>query len=143
MTAGRNDEILTRWNLEKILTNRVRGIDSNPDLLKEKKEVKKNIKENSIEIIESKNKLIYLKNNTNRDEGLVLLLISLIGCLISPLGLIIAPVVLKRNKATNTFYKGVIAASVICFTVSLFVSYGHFSNIFHWGGSTNVEYIEN
>ncbi|HHA4121905.1 TPA: helix-turn-helix domain-containing protein, partial [Enterococcus faecium] len=113
------------------------------DLLKEKKEVKKNIKENSIEIIESKNKLIYLKNNTNRDEGLVLLLISLIGCLISPLGLIIAPVVLKRNKATNTFYKGVIAASVICFTVSLFVSYGHFSNIFHWGGSTNVEYIEN
>ncbi|HFJ8611822.1 TPA: helix-turn-helix domain-containing protein, partial [Enterococcus faecium] len=92
------------------------------DLLKEKKEVKKNIKENSIEIIESKNKLIYLKNNTNRDEGLVLLLISLIGCLISPLGLIIAPVVLKRNKATNTFYKGVIAASVICFTVSLFVS---------------------
>ncbi|EOT57123.1 hypothetical protein I579_00661 [Enterococcus asini ATCC 700915] len=31
MTAGRNDEILTRWNLEKILTNRVRGIDSNPD----------------------------------------------------------------------------------------------------------------
>ncbi|MGC4714539.1 hypothetical protein, partial [Enterococcus faecium] len=30
LTAGRNDEILTRWNLEKILTNRVRGIDSNP-----------------------------------------------------------------------------------------------------------------
>ncbi|MCE3182590.1 hypothetical protein, partial [Enterococcus faecium] len=29
LTAGRNDEILTRWNLEKILTNRVRGIDSN------------------------------------------------------------------------------------------------------------------
>ncbi|MGN9387450.1 hypothetical protein ACTMRX_15215, partial [Enterococcus faecium] len=27
-----NDEILTRWNLEKILTNRVRGIDSNPFL---------------------------------------------------------------------------------------------------------------
>ncbi|MFT0132637.1 DUF7006 family protein, partial [Candidatus Enterenecus avicola] len=27
-----NDEILTRWNLEKILTNRVRGIDSNPHL---------------------------------------------------------------------------------------------------------------
>ncbi|MGK3844224.1 hypothetical protein, partial [Enterococcus faecium] len=27
-----NDEILTRWNLEKILTNRVRGIDSNPAL---------------------------------------------------------------------------------------------------------------
>ncbi|MDQ8377239.1 hypothetical protein Q3D51_03735, partial [Enterococcus faecium] len=32
LTAGRNDEILTRWNLEKILTNRVRGIDSNPNL---------------------------------------------------------------------------------------------------------------
>jgi hypothetical protein len=32
LTAGRNDEILTRWNLEKILTNRVRGIDSNPKL---------------------------------------------------------------------------------------------------------------
>ncbi|MGC4741705.1 hypothetical protein, partial [Enterococcus faecium] len=32
LTAGRNDEILTRWNLEKILTNRVRGIDSNPYL---------------------------------------------------------------------------------------------------------------
>ncbi|MDW3624945.1 hypothetical protein R6K88_12020, partial [Enterococcus faecium] len=34
LTAGRNDEILTRWNLEKILTNRVRGIDSNPVLSK-------------------------------------------------------------------------------------------------------------
>ncbi|WP_238703206.1 hypothetical protein, partial [Enterococcus faecium] len=33
LTAGRNDEILTRWNLEKILTNRVRGIDSNPHIL--------------------------------------------------------------------------------------------------------------
>ncbi|MFB8698358.1 hypothetical protein ACFC8C_14830, partial [Enterococcus faecalis] len=32
LTAGRNDEILTRWNLEKILTNRVRGIDSNPSI---------------------------------------------------------------------------------------------------------------
>ena len=34
MTAGRNDEILTRWNLEKILTNRVRGIDSNPHTMR-------------------------------------------------------------------------------------------------------------
>ena len=42
MTAGRNDEILTRWNLEKILTNRVRGIDSNPELMVESLTAKEN-----------------------------------------------------------------------------------------------------
>lgn len=111
------------------------------DLLKESLELE-NIDDN-VKIDNSQKKLDYLSNDRERDEGLALLLISLIGCLLAPLGLIISPLVLKRNKATNTFFRGVIAASVICFTVSLFVSYGHFSNIFHWGGSTNVEYIEN
>ena len=51
------------------------------------------------------------------DEGLALLIISLIGCLVTPLGILIAPIVLKRNKATNTFHRGVIMASVVCFLV--------------------------
>ncbi|MCW8795421.1 hypothetical protein OQJ42_13440, partial [Enterococcus faecium] len=50
-----NDEILTRWNLEKILTNRVRGIDSNPvqmevisALLQEKYHVEIELKEPTV-----------------------------------------------------------------------------------------------
>jgi len=111
------------------------------DLIKENQELEVKILDNNVRIADSQQKLDYLKNSQERDEGLALLLISLIGCLIAPLGLIIAPMILKRNKATNTFYRGVVAASAVCFVVSLFVSYGHLSNVFHWGGPTSVEYI--
>lgn len=107
------------------------------DLMKEVQNLEI-ISDKKVKAVDSQEKLDYLE----RDEGLALLLICLISCLIAPLGLIIAPMILKRNKATNTFYRGVVAASAICFIISLFVSYSHLSNIFHWGGFANVEYVE-
>lgn len=107
------------------------------ELLKEKEESQGDNPEGN----ESQQEPAILKKEDSRDEGLVLLLISLVGCLVAPLGLIIAPLVLKRNKVTNTFYRGVVATSVVCLAFNLFISYGHLSNLFHWGGPTTVEYL--
>lgn len=87
------------------------------------------------------NSIKNLKNESDQDEGFALLIISLIGCLVSPLGLIIALVVLKRNKISNTFYKGVIVASLICILVNFWGTYALLSTFFHWGSSPNVEYL--
>ena len=70
-------------------------------------------------------------------------MLNLLSCLIAPLGLLITPVVLKRNKATNTFYKLVFVAGVISLLVNLFGLYAHLGNLFHWGGPSSVEYIGN
>ena len=88
-------------------------------------------------------KLAYIQANGERDEGLVLLMLNLLSCLIAPLGLFITPIILKRNKATNTFYKLVFVAGVISLLVNLFGLYAHLGNLFHWGGPSSVEYIGN
>ena len=111
------------------------------DLLNENQELKEKIAENELRIKESQKKLDHIRSSSERDEGFVLLLISLIGCLVAPLGLVIAPLVLKKNKATNTFYRGVVAASVVCFLVSLWGGYALLSTIFHWGAPPTVEYM--
>lgn len=113
------------------------------DLLKENKGLKKKIEENNEKIKDSQKKLAYIQMNGERDEGLVLLMLNLLSCLIAPLGLIITPVVLKRNKATNTFYKLVFVAGVISLLVNAFGLYAHLGNLFHWGGPSSVEYIGN
>ena len=111
------------------------------DLLNENQELKEKIAENELHIKESQKKLDHIRSSSERDEGFALLLISLIGCLVAPLGLVIAPLVLKRNKATNTFHRGVIMASVVCFLVSLWGGYALLSTIFHWGAPPTVEYM--
>lgn len=111
------------------------------DLLNENQELKEKIAENELHIKESQKKLDHIRSSSERDEGFALLLISLIGCLVAPLGLVIAPLVLKKNKATNTFYRGVVAASVVCFLVSLWGGYALLSTIFHWGAPPTVKYM--
>lgn len=111
------------------------------DLLNKNQELKEKIAENELNIKESQKKLDHIRSGYERDEGFALLLISLIGCLVAPLGLGIAPLVLKKNKATNTFYRGVIAASVVCILVSLWGGYALLSTIFHWGEPPTVEYL--
>ena len=111
------------------------------DLLKENQGLKKKIEENNEKIKDSQKKLAYIQANGERDEGLVLLMLNLLSCLIAPLGLFITPIILKRNKATNTFHRGVIMASVVCFLVSLWGGYALLSTIFHWGAPPTVEYM--
>lgn len=111
------------------------------DLLKENQGLKTKIAENNFKIKASQQKLDHVRSGYERDEGLALLIISLIGCLVAPLGILIAPIVLKRNKATNTFHRGVIMASVVCFLVSLWGGYALLSTIFHWGAPPTVEYM--
>eukprot|EP00831_Metopus_contortus_P065049 TRINITY_DN58159_c0_g1_i1.p1 TRINITY_DN58159_c0_g1~~TRINITY_DN58159_c0_g1_i1.p1 ORF type:complete len:108 (-),score=1.03 TRINITY_DN58159_c0_g1_i1:232-555(-) len=81
--------------------------------------------------------------NGERDEGLVLLMLNLLSCLIAPLGLFITPIILKRNKATNTFYKLVFVAGVVSLLVNSFGLYAHLGDLFHWGGPSSVEYLGN
>lgn len=111
------------------------------DLLKENQGLKEKIAENNFKIKDSQQKLDHIRSGYERDEGLALLIISLVGCLVTPLGILIAPIVLKRNKATNTFHRGVIMASVVCFLVSLWGGYALLSTIFHWGAPPTVEYM--
>ena len=113
------------------------------DLLKENQGLKKKIEENNEKIKDSQKKLAYIQANGERDEGLVLLMLNLLSCLIAPLGLFITPIILKRNKATNTFYKLVFVAGVISLLVNLFGLYAHLGNLFHWGGPSSVEYVGN
>lgn len=114
---------------------------STDELLKGNTEIEKTVKENEMKVMEPEKDTKYLENTVEKDEGFILLLISLMGCLVTPLGLLIAPLVLKRNKATNTFYKLVIVASIVCILVNLFFTYGHLSNWSHWGVNTQVEFI--
>ncbi|WP_084676217.1 helix-turn-helix domain-containing protein [Carnobacterium pleistocenium] len=73
------------------------------DLLKENQKLKKKTEEKG-------QKLNFIHGNNEKDEGLLLLIIASIGSLIPPIGLILAPVIIKRNKKTNSLHKFVYLA---------------------------------
>lgn len=68
------------------------------ELLKENQEFKKRIAENELKIEENFQKLDFIRGTSEKDEGLMLLILAFIGCLIAPLGFLVAPVLIKRNK---------------------------------------------
>lgn len=70
----------------------------------------------------------------------MLLVLSFLSFLISPLGLISSPLLIVRNKKTNTLSKVVYLACICCIAYNLFIGYGILSDIFSWG-TTNVEYL--
>lgn len=111
------------------------------ELLKRPQDLEKKTEEETSKVALSQAEENTQQNPDERDEGLILLLISLVGCLVTPLGLIIAPLVLKRNKATNTFCRGVKVASVVCILINFWGLYGFLSTTFHWGVTTTVEYL--
>ena len=102
------------------------------DLLKENQGLKEKIAENNFKIKDSRQKLDHIRSGYERDEGLALLIISLVGCLVTPLGILIAPIVLKRNKVTNTFHRGVIVTSIVCMLINFW-----FSQHCFWLGSNH------
>lgn len=110
------------------------------ELLKENQDLKKRIEENEIKIEDSYRKLDFIRGSSDKDEGLILLILSFVSFLIAPFGLIVAPIVIKRNKKTNTLYKLLYLSCVCCILFNLFIGYGVLSDIFGWG-TTTVEYL--
>ncbi|WP_035051059.1 helix-turn-helix domain-containing protein [Carnobacterium pleistocenium] len=120
-------------NLVKLSTYYEISIDN---LLKENQKLK--IEE--VEIEENPKKLDIIHGSNEKDEGLILLVLSFLGFLITPLGLITSPILIARNKKTNTIYKFVYLACICCIAYNLFIGYGILSDIFSWG-TTTVEYL--
>ncbi|WP_350467347.1 helix-turn-helix domain-containing protein [Carnobacterium sp.] len=110
------------------------------DLLKENQKLKNKIHENEIKIEENHQKLDFIRGFIEKDEGLLLLTIAFIGCLIPPLGFLVAPVVINRNKKTNTLYKFVYLACACCLFVNSFAVYSIVGDYLGWG-TTTVEYL--
>lgn len=124
-------------NLVKLSTYYEVSID---ELLKENQEFKKRIAENELKIEKNFQKLDFIRGNSEKDEGLILLILAFIGCLIAPLGFLVAPVLIKRNKKTNTLYKLVYLACVCCLFVNSFVVYSALGDYLGWG-TTTIEYL--
>ncbi|MER2226947.1 MAG: helix-turn-helix transcriptional regulator [Carnobacterium sp.] len=125
-------------NLAKLSTYYDVSID---DLLKGNQKSKKEIEENKEETEKNVQKLDFIRGNTIKDEGLILLILTCMGCLIAPYGLFVAPIVIKRNKKTNTLHKIVYFACACCLLVNLFVIYSLVTDTLGWGGTTTVEYL--
>lgn len=104
------------------------------DLLKENQELKKKTEENG-------QKLNFIHGNNEKDEGLLLLIIASIGSLIPPIGLILAPVIIKRNKKTNSLHKFVYLACACCILVNVYALYFTVGNYLGWG-TTTVELVD-
>lgn len=104
------------------------------DLLKENQELKKKTEEKG-------QKLNFIHGNNEKDEGLLLLIIAFIGSLIPPIGLILVPVIIKRNKKTNSLYKFVYLACACCILVNVYALYFTVGNYLGWG-TTTVELVD-
>lgn len=124
-------------NLVKLSTHYEVTIE---ELLEENQELRKQIDKNESNCADKPKKLYYVQNKTSNDEGLMLLMIAFIGCLIPPVGFVIAPIVIKRNKKTNTLYKLVYFACVCCILLNLYAVYFTVGNYLGWG-TTTVELI--
>lgn len=92
-------------------------------LLKEIEEVQEEITNNKVEYTQKRQFLILNKKKTeveSNDEGLILLTIATNTVLLFPLGLLIIPFILIRNKKTNSLYKLVYFVSIFSFLINIF-----------------------
>lgn len=110
------------------------------ELLKENQELLKKTEENELENEENHSKIDFVLEANEKDEGLMLLMIAFIGCLIPPVGLIVASIIIKRNKKTNTLYKLIYLACVCCILMNIYALYFTAGNYLGWG-TTTVEYL--
>jgi len=113
------------------------------ELLHENDKLREKIMHNETEIESKRETLKFIKGSLNRenDEGLILLVIAAISCLLFPLGLIVVPVIIYRNKKTNTLYKLVYIICICSFAINLFDAYGYLGNYFNWG-ETQIEKVK-
>lgn len=105
------------------------------ELLNENKELREklNINEQQIKIEKNNIKQINKEIDAKKDEGILLLTISCILFVIAPLGIIIAPLIIWRNKNVNTFFKIIYLVCVCALIYNIIIGYCGISAYFNWG----------
>ncbi|MFT8426065.1 MAG: helix-turn-helix domain-containing protein [Liquorilactobacillus sp.] len=95
------------------------------ELLKENEQLKQKIDKNNTEIEEKQKKLnpINTELYQNKDEGLLLFIVTVISALIPLLGLIVPIYILWRNNKYNSLYKTIITASILVIMISAYNIY--------------------
>lgn len=112
------------------------------ELVQENEELKKKIVENNKTIEDHQRKLNWIHNQGigEKDEGL-LLLIALIGLSVAaPLGLFLAPIIIHRNKKSNTFYMLIKVVSVCCILINLYFMFIMVGDSLLWDQRIEVNY---
>lgn len=66
---------------------------------------------------------IHKQKNLEKDEGLLLLTAVIASSIADPLGLFLAPILMKRNKKSNTFYRLINILSVSCFLLNFYFTF--------------------
>lgn len=84
---------------------------------------------NSLEIDDNKLLASNSKSSNKKDEGLILLVTTLMCFLIPPIGVIIVPTIIKRNKAENTLYKLIYISCIFCLIANVFMGYGIITDV--------------
>ncbi|MDV7719576.1 helix-turn-helix domain-containing protein [Pediococcus ethanolidurans] len=110
------------------------------DLIREKQELKEKLGLTDTQIDEQRKKLsnVNTKLYQNTDEGLILLIVSLISTMIPPVGIFVPMYVLWRNNKYNSLYKTIMLVSIIAIIVSLTNSFVIFSDLFLNLGTNTV-----
>lgn len=94
------------------------SIDS---LLKDNDAMKEKIGANEAEIADKRKKLKRVNKELfqNRDEGLFLMILTLVSAIVPPIGIFVPFYVMWRNSRYNSLYKTIYLASAIVVLVSL------------------------
>lgn len=91
------------------------------DLLKENSELKKQIDANDTEIRIKREQLKKVNTSLyqNSDEGIMLIILTIISAIIPPLGIFLPGYIIYRNNKYNSLYKTILVVSIIVIGVSL------------------------
>lgn len=112
------------------------------ELVQENKELKKKIDENNQTIEEHRKKLDWIHHQGigETDEGLLLLIAVIALSVAAPLGLLLAPIIMKRNKKSNTFYTLINVVSVCCLLINLYFTFIMVGDYLLWDQRIEVNY---
>ncbi|MEH6945311.1 hypothetical protein, partial [Bacillus sp. JJ722] len=76
------------------------------------------------------------------DEGLLLLIITLVSSLLTPIGIIIGGIIIHRNKKENTYYKIINILCVFSILINIYFTYIVIGEWFNWNVHNDVQLIE-
>ena len=101
------------------------------------------IQKNNVEIEDKKKKLSFITQqmSSDKDEGLILLLLAGVSSFIFPLGILLSGFAIWRNKKTNSFYRLVYIVCAIALLLNLYDGYVHVANVMNWG-TTTIEQVD-
>lgn len=108
------------------------------ELLQENEDLK-----NKIEVSKTKKKLRNVEKliDKNEDEGVVLLIVGILSCIIFPFGYFLAGIAAYRNKRANTFYKLIYIICICSLLSNIYNTFVYYS-LWFFPGETTVELIE-